>query len=112
MSAKIGGPFKCNIHEDFQETDDVNEWNEHCKTTEGHTITGVTACTTCGAQIELNEIPYQEIGKELKLQCPDCFNNSQDLNKLVNTQIRQAQQQTQQQNQQTSSSTTEGYIQQ
>jgi DNA-directed RNA polymerase subunit RPC12/RpoP len=106
MSAKIGGPFRCNIHEDFQETDDVNEWNEHCKTTEGHTITGVTTCTTCGAQIELNEIPYQPIGTELKLQCPDCFDNSQDLNKLVNTQIRQAQQQTQQE------PTVEGYIQQ
>ncbi len=106
MSTRIGGPFRCNIHEDFPETDDVNLWNEHCKTTEGHTITGATACTTCGVNIELNEIPYQEIGKELKLQCPDCFNNSQDLNKLVNTQILQQSQNQQQEPQ------GEGYIQQ
>jgi ribosomal protein S27E len=85
MSTKIGGPFRCNIHEDFPETDDVNVWNQHCLETEGHTITGTVRCSNCGeVDIAFDQIPYQEIGKELKLQCPDCFNKNQDLNRLVN----------------------------
>lgn len=93
MSTRIGGPHKCNIHPEF-ETEDTNEFNEHCRTTEGHSTTGVYTCD-CGTQIEVTEIPFQEIGKETKLQCPNCFNNNQELNKLVNSQ-----QQIQQQNQQ------------
>ena len=96
MSTKIGGPFRCNIHPDFPETDDVNEWNEHCLQTEGHTITGTCQCSNCQCDINLNEIPYQPIGKEIKLQCPECYGKSQDLNKLVNEQ--QIQQQPQQLN--------------
>jgi hypothetical protein len=86
MSTKIGGPHRCNIHTDFPETDDQNVWNEHCATTEGHTTTGTCTCTDCGCGINLNEIPYQPIGKEIKIQCPDCFSKNQDLNKLVNSQ--------------------------
>ena len=86
MSTKIGGPHRCNIHPDFPETDDTNEFNKHCLETEGHTTTGVCACTDCGCSINLDGIPFQPIGKELKLQCPDCFNNNQNLNKLVNSQ--------------------------
>lgn len=90
MSTVIGGPFRCNIHEDFPETDDVNVWNEHCSTTEGHTISGATGCISCGKSIELNNIPYQPIGKELRIQCPECFQKSDDLNKLVNSQAQQS----------------------
>ena len=86
MSTKIGGPHRCNIHTDFPETDDQNEWNKHCLETEGHTLTGTCTCIDCGCSINLDGIPYQPIGKELKLQCPDCFNSNQDLNKLVNSQ--------------------------
>ena len=84
MSTKIGGPHRCNIHPDFPETDDQNEWNDHCA--QEHTTTGVCQCIDCGCSINLDEVPYQPIGKEIKLQCPDCFNNNQDLNKLVNSQ--------------------------
>lgn len=91
MSTKIGGPHKCNIHADFPETDDVNEWNKHCSETEGHTIVGSVPCSACGAEIKLEGIPYQPIGKELKLQCPKCFGDNQELNKLVNSQQKQAQ---------------------
>ena len=86
MSTKIGGPHRCNIHPDFPETDDQDVWNEHCETTEGHTITGHYPCITCGGDIETNEIPYQPIGQETRLQCPQCYNKTQDLNKLVNEQ--------------------------
>ena len=84
MSTKIGGPHRCNIHPDFPETDDVNVWNQHCLET-GHTITGTVRCSNCGeVDIAFDQIPYQPIGKELKLQCPDCFNKNQDLNRMVN----------------------------
>lgn len=87
MSTKIGGPHRCNIHPDFPETDDQDVWNQHCLETEGHTITGTVKCSTCNdVDINLNEIPYQPIGKELKLQCPECYGKTQDLNKLVNDQ--------------------------
>ena len=82
----IRDSHRCNIHPDFPETEDQDVWNEHCSTTEGHTITGNVPCITCGTQIQLNEIPYQPIGQETRLQCPNCFANSQDLNKLVNSQ--------------------------
>lgn len=83
MSTRIGGPHKCNIH-DF-ETDDTNEFNEHCLNTEGHYTTGVMTCD-CGTEIILDKIPFQPIGKELKLQCPECFSKNQDLNKMINDQ--------------------------
>ncbi len=102
MSTKIGGPFRCNIHEDFPETDDVNVWNQHCLETEGHTISGTTRCSNCGeVDITFDQIPYQPIGKELKLQCPDCFNKNQDLNRMVNdTAFLKSQSQVQEQQQQ------------
>lgn len=91
-STKIGGPHRCNIHPDFPETDDVNEWNKHCQETEGHTVTGVVSCTNCGNSIDLNDIPYQPIGQELKLQCVNCYNKTQDLNKLVIERFQNAEQ--------------------
>lgn len=91
MSTVIGGPFRCNIHEDFGETDDVNVWNEHCSTTEGHGTTGAVPCISCGKSIDLGIIPYQPIGKETRLQCQECFGQSQDLNKLVLDQQKQLQ---------------------
>lgn len=84
MSTRIGGPHKCNIHPEF-ETEDTNEFNEHCRTAEGHTTSGVVTCD-CGTEIQMNEVPFQEIGKETKLQCPQCYGKTQDLNKLVNEQ--------------------------
>ena len=88
MSTKIGGPHRCNIHPDFPETDDQDVWNEHCSG-EGHTVTGVIPCITCETGINLNEIPYQPIGTETRLQCPQCYGKTQDLNKLVNEQNEQ-----------------------
>ena len=89
MSTRIGGPHRCNIHPDFPETDDTEVWNQHCLETEGHTTSGVVKCSNCDTSIELNEVPFQPIGKEIRLQCPDCYNNNQDLNKLVNSQQSQ-----------------------
>ena len=86
MSAKIGGPYKCNIHPEFEPTEDREVFNEHCKTTEGHTTTGVVQCVGCGASIEVTDIPFQELGKELRLQCHICYAQNDDLNRLVNTQ--------------------------
>jgi len=83
MSTKIGGPHRCNIHPEFI-TEDTNEFNEHCATTEGHTTTGSYPCSGCGCEIKVDQIPYQPIGKEVKLECPECFNKNQDLNRLVN----------------------------
>lgn len=83
MSTIIGGPFKCSLHD--IETDDVNEWNNHCVET-GHTDSGTTQCTGCGVSIEFNDIPYQKItpkGKNIELKCEDCFNSGQDLNKML-----------------------------
>ena len=93
MSTRIGGPHKCNIH-DF-ETDDTEEFNEHCLTTEGHFTTGHVACITCGNDIDLGEIPFQPIGKETRLQCAGCFNKTQDLNRTIIEQQQQQQQQRQ-----------------
>ena len=91
MSTVIGGPFKCLLHD--VETDDINEWNEHCLSTEGHTETGDTACTNCGVNIHFENIPFQKIttkGKNIELKCQDCFNNSQDLNKMIYSQQNQS----------------------
>ena len=82
MSTRIGGPHRCNIHPDF-ETDDTNEFNEHCANTEGHDIQGHVPCTTCGTDIDLGEVPFQPIGQEIRLQCYNCFNKTQDLNRQV-----------------------------
>ena len=57
MSTRIGGPFRCNIHQDFPETDDQEVWNEHCANTEGHTISGATGCISCETSIELYKFP-------------------------------------------------------
>lgn len=83
MTAIIGGPLKCSLHD--IETDDINEWNEHCIEA-GHTDSGETQCTACGVRIKFNNIPFQKIGpkgKNIELKCQECFNNSQDLNKLL-----------------------------
>ena len=75
-------PLHCNIH-DF-ETDDVNAWNEHCSTTEGHTLEGECLCSAgCGNTVVFKDIPYQPItpkGFNLELKCEDCYNKADDLN--------------------------------
>lgn len=89
MSTKIGGPHRCNIHPDFPETDDTELFNEHCRTTEGHSTSGSYPCSTCGCEIRVDQIPHQDLGKEVILQCPECYSKSQDLNKLINEQNEQ-----------------------
>src|ERR1044072_8594768 len=82
-TAIIGGPLKCSLHE--FETEDINEWNDHCEQS-GHTETGETACINCGTSIKFENIPYQRItprGKNIQLKCEECYNNSEDLNKLL-----------------------------
>ena len=91
MSTRIGGPHQCNIHPEFV-TEDTNEFNEHCKSAEGHSTTGVYHCA-CGTEIVTDQIPFQEYGKEVKLQCPECFGKNQDLNRLVNSQQQGVQEQ-------------------
>ena len=82
MSTRIGGPHKCNIHPEF-ETEDTNEFNEHCATAEGHETVGHVPCTSCGCDIDLGTVPFQPIGIETRLQCANCYNKTQDLNKMV-----------------------------
>ena len=96
MSTRIGGPHRCNIHPDFPETDDVKEWNKHCEETEGHETVGHVPCSSCGADIDMGEVPYQLIGVETRLQCPNCYGKTQDLNKLI---LERSQEQSQQQEQ-------------
>jgi len=91
MSTRIGGPHQCNIHPEFT-TEDTKEFNEHCRTAEGHTTSGHYPCIGCGTDIEVIEIPHQDLGGEVRLQCPDCFNKNQDLNKLINSSQNQNQQ--------------------
>ena len=82
MSTRIGGPHKCNIHPEF-ETDDTNEFNEHCANAEGHETIGHVPCTSCGTDIDIGEVPFQPIGQDTRLQCYNCFNKTQDLNRMV-----------------------------
>lgn len=97
MSLIEGGNWKCNIHpEDNIDTNDVNEWNEHCRNTEGHTDGTVTHCTDCGAELDFF-IPYQNIRdgktKDIALKCENCFNSNQSLNRLaldISQQARQS----------------------
>ena len=88
----MGGPHKCNIHLDFPETDDVNVWNQHCRETEGHDEFGTRPCFTCKAPINFGTMPHQDIGAEVKLQCQKCFNESNELNRLVLEQNKQEEQ--------------------
>ena len=83
MSTVIGGPHKCNIHPDFTETDDENEWNRHLLETEGHSTSGAIPCEVCGVEIRVENIPIQPEGKTVKLKCPDCYNKQEDLQRLV-----------------------------
>lgn len=92
MSTRIGGPHKCNIHPEF-ETDDTNEFNEHCANAEGHETVGHVPCTSCGCDIDLGTVPFQPIGQETRLQCANCFNKTQDLNRMVLDQQSQIQEQ-------------------
>ncbi len=76
--------LKCNIHEFVAK--DMNEFNEHCKTEEGHTEQGVTTCTNCGMEVPFNNIPYQSVrngSKGINFKCPECYNQGQDLNRLA-----------------------------
>ncbi len=84
-TTRIGGPHKCNIHPEF-ETDDTEAFNEHCRTAEGHTTSGVIPCSGCGISIQVDNIPFQDIGKDIRLQCPSCYQQNDDLNRLVNSQ--------------------------
>lgn len=91
MSTKIGGPHRCNIHPDFPETDDTEEFNKHCLETEGHSTTGVLTCD-CGTEINFSGITFQPIGKDTKLKCPDCYGKQEDLQRMVMNSYQQQQQ--------------------
>lgn len=91
MSTIIGGPHKCNLHPDFPETDDENEWNKHLTESEGHTTSGAIPCETCGTEIRIENIPIQPDGRVVKLKCPDCYNNQEDLQRLVISSAQQNQ---------------------
>ena len=69
-----GGDFQCYVH-DFK-TANIEEWNEHCMDTPGHTEEGTTACTRCGAIVEFHNLPFHPLqadgSKGIALQCPDC----------------------------------------
>lgn len=88
MSAVIGGNFTC-IH--GIDTDNVNEWNEHCSDpANGHTEQGTTQCIDCKQGIAFEGIPYHKItpeGKKIELRCPTCMqkyiSESQNQNVVV-----------------------------
>ena len=83
MSIVIGGPHKCNIHPDFPETDDENEWAAHLTQTEGHSVSGAFPCEVCGVEIRVDGVPIQPNNNVAKIKCPDCYNNQDELQKLV-----------------------------
>lgn len=65
-------------------TDDVNEWNEHClDPANGHTDSGTTLCTDCGATIVFQDIPFQKIlpgnTKNISMKCPECKDNTDNI---------------------------------
>jgi hypothetical protein len=72
------GKLTCNIHEGF-ETYDINEFNNHCSTTDGHFIVGQKGCATCNNIIDIPEdqggIPHSAADN---LQCPECFQKQQN----------------------------------
>lgn len=78
MTAIVGtgsdgsGKLRCNLHE--FETLDLNEWHNHCETTEGHSLVGETLCEDCKRSVDLGPegVPYT---KDLKIRCPSCFDN-------------------------------------
>jgi hypothetical protein len=75
MSATTtGGNFRCSHGLD---TDDVNEWNEHCSDSEnGHFDSGTTTCIGCGEALVFENIPYHKIdqsgSKNIQLRCEEC----------------------------------------
>ena len=78
-----GGNYKCPHGID---TDDVNEWNEHCSDpANGHRDTGTTQCVDCNSTVVF-DIPFRKIradgSKSIILQCPECkeSQNSSDGN--------------------------------
>jgi hypothetical protein len=91
MSTIIGGPHKCNIHPDFPETDDEEEWTKHLTETEGHSTSGAFPCEICGAEIRVDNIPIQPKNNVAKLKCPDCYNNQDNLQQLVLNSVQQPQ---------------------
>ena len=69
-----GGNYKCPHGID---TDDVDEWNNHCSDPEnGHFEQGTTQCVGCGAQLSFTNIPFHRIdksgSKNIQLRCDEC----------------------------------------
>jgi hypothetical protein len=63
-------------------TDDVNEWNEHCSDpANNHRDTGTTQCVDCNSTVVF-DIPFRKIkadgSKSILLQCPECKENQSD----------------------------------
>ena len=75
MALVEGGPWHCNIHNDF-ETTDREEWNKHCVTTQGHYEEGTTVCVSCREEIRFEGLrfhPYLADGtKNIVVVCEDC----------------------------------------
>lgn len=71
-----GGNFKC-VHN--IDTDDVNEWNDHCSDpANGHTESGTTLCVDCNSTLVFEGLPFHPItptGKNIKERCPECFDS-------------------------------------
>lgn len=73
-----GGNFHC--YKDGFETDNIEEWNDHCSAVgeDGNTHImdeGTTSCISCGDLIQF-QIPYQPKApngaKNIQLRCDEC----------------------------------------
>jgi hypothetical protein len=81
MSTRIGGPYRCNIHPDFPETEDDQVWKQHLQEYEEHTQSGGVQCEVCGVNINFENIP--DNGAPPKLKCPKCYEQQEQVQQLV-----------------------------
>lgn len=76
-AANVGGDYRCNLHEDFKPTSDVNKWNKHCEQyPDVHKDEGNTHCIDCGVQVNFKNLKYHKTtvqGKNISLRCPSCL---------------------------------------
>jgi hypothetical protein len=77
MSLLEGGNFKCPTG---FEAATKQEWNDHNKECDLHTMGGVTRCIECDDVIEFKGLPYQPFKVDgslgIALKCEECQNKT------------------------------------
>ena len=90
-----GATFRCGIH--GFETQNIDEWNDHCHNNPDHTEEGFTQCISCGTDIQFSGLPFHKLGpdgsKNIQLRCEDCENKMMGNVRRVTKKSPQSQQQ-------------------